>query len=636
MSGSAESSGTAQSPTSWLPRSNFVDRSALEIQPSEQFGVTEGIVETARERTEEFIEEYPDRARLPMTRDPDEKLLSSYVIEEYREEHVEPEKEFETGFTVRRRNRAVPVSWAEAFFLTLIDRHQYDGGVSGRFVDRQCDEEFNVPFVDAWTTEYGEKQQAMTAGAQRQLMGGEYPEHEQSARSGEFEPGTWGKPLSVLWGQTGSSVPGDERVPPIDHARSVNTWTGHCYDRVRNLVEHKWGVPKDRWCFMRAEDAHGVEDDAEINAGYTHTHPVLWVDVEAADGLPDLPDEKLESHVEKRVHDDVLTKHVEECELAGSEAHDVDSVTATFGVEKPGAYAAGYALPGDEKPLIEQSVEYIAWATTMRAMGRRRIARSQLMTKAAKADMCKQDPERSHGVRLEYDRSGHNDELVCSECGSPVGIGETMTAHRTGSAQAVATDGGEAVEKPETVVVGARVGEPTERANVRERVEKYIQNNGDPGEVSAGVLGEMGIPPRHEEVVHEVLAGETSDGPESVEGPQRESGTSRYELQELTAWNGDSETPNGGGGARYVEMEMPVEEVIRGSRLRHVEAGCRPKIVVHVEGERIATYNRRTAARKLINAGLRIPWVADRSLSFEETESAVFDEPVESPGDRSG
>jgi hypothetical protein len=569
-----------------------------------------------------------------MTQNPDERLLSSYVIEEYREEHVEPDGEFETGFTVHRLDRAVPVSWAEAFFLTLIDRHQYDGGVSGKFVDRQCDEEFNVPFVDAWTTEYGEKQQAMTAGAQRQLMGGEYPEHEQSARSGEYEPGIWDKPLSVLWALTGSSVPGDGRVPSVDHARRVNTWTDHCYDRVRNLVEHEWGVPKDRWCFMRAEDAHGVEDDAEMNAGYTHTHPVLWVDVEAADGLPDLPDEKLESYVEKRIHEKVLTKHVEECELAEPEVHDVDSVTATFGVEKPGAYAAGYALPGDEKPLIEQSVEYIAWATTMRAMGRRRIARSQLMTEAAKADMCKQDSEQSHGERLEYDHSGHNTKLVCACCGSPVGIGETVTAHRTNEVQTVAADGGEVVEKPETVVVGARVGESSDRARVRETTEKYVARNGEPAEVSAGLLGEIGVSPEHADVVREVIEGVDSSGVEPIEGPQRESETSRYELQELRAWNGDSETPNGGGGARYVEVSMPVENVIRGSRLQYVGGDVQPKIVVHADGERFATHDVHTAARKLVNAGLRIPWVADRALSFELTDRQEFEEPVELPGDR--
>jgi hypothetical protein len=591
--------------------------------------VSEEIVGKARERTEEFIEEYPDRARLPMTRNPDETLLGSYVIEEYRGEEVEPESEFETSFTVRRLERAVPVSWAEAFFLTLIDRHQYDGGVSGRFLDRESGEEFNQPFHDAWTGDYAETQQAKTAGAQRQLMGGEYPDNPQSERAGEYEPGEWENPVSILTGLTGSSVPGGERLPPVDHGRRVFTWTEYLYDPVRNLVEHEWGVPSDRWAYMRSEDAHGVEDAAEVNAGYTHTHPVVWVDVAAAE-LPDLPEEELEEVIEKAFHEKVVMRHVEECEIASEEAHDLDSVTASFGIEKPGAYAAGYALPGEEKPLIERSVEFIAWATTMRAMGRQRIARSQVMTDAAKADMCKQDADRTHGERLEYDHSRHNTKLVCACCGSPVGIGETMTAHRTESAQTVAADGGRVVEE-ESVVVGARVGEGTARAAVREAAERYVEANGKPEEVTPGLLGELRVSSDHADVVSEVIEGVDSSGPESVKGPERGSGVSRYELQELRAWNGDRETPSGGGGARYVEVEMPVEDVIRRTRLRHVGPGCRPKIVVHLDGERFVTYNPETAARKLVNAGLRIPWVADRSLEFE-SDRPEFEESVDPPG----
>jgi hypothetical protein len=615
---------------SWLPRSNFVDRSALEIRPSEEFGVTEEVVEKARERTEEFIDEYPDRARLPMTRDPDETLLASYVVEEYREEHVEPDGEFGTGFTVTRLDRAVPVSWAEAFFLTLIDRHQYDGGVSGRFLDRESGEEFGVQFSDAWTADYAKEQQAKTAGAQRQLMGGEYPEnHEQSARSGEYEPGEWENPVSVLGAFTGSSVPAGQRLPPVDHARTVDTWTSAAYDCVRNLIEHKWGVPSDRWGYMRSEDVHGLDDGHETNAGYTHTHPAVFFDVAEAD-LPDLSESELEAVIQQKFLDDVVSKHVEECEIAEESAHGPDSVTVSFGIEKPGAYAAAYALPGEEKPLIDRPVEYIAWATTMRAMGRQRIARSKLFTEAAKADMCKQDADRTHGGRLEYDHGGHNTKLVCACCGSPVGIGETMTAHRADEAKAVAADGGEVVDE-ETTVIGARVGESSDRAGARETAERYVQRHGAPEEVTPGLLGEMGVPPAHADVVSETIKGEDSSGVEPVKGQARGSGTSRYELQELTAWNGDTETPNGGGGARYVEVEMPVEELIRRTRLQHVGPGARPKIVVHVDGERVATHNPQTAARKLVNAGLRIPWVADRSLEFVESEAPEFEEPVEPP-----
>jgi hypothetical protein len=387
--------------------------------------------------------------------------------------------------------------------------------------------------------------------------------------------------------------------------------------------------------FMRSEDAHGVEDSAEVNAGYTHTHPVVFVDIAAAEELPDLPESELEKLIQKQFHRKVVQRHVEECEIAEESAHGLDSVTVSFGIEKPGAYAASYALPGEEKPLIERSVEFIAWATTMRAMGRRRIARSKLMTEAAKADFCKQDADSTHGERLEYDRSGHGTELVCGCCGSSVGIGETMTAHRLGETQAVAADGGEVAET-ERVTVGVRVGESSERATVREKAERYIERQGRPAEVTPGLLGELDVSPDHAEVVREVIEG--ADGPavESIEGPARSSGSSRYELQELVAWNGDAETPGGGGGARYVDVEMPVEEVLRGTRLRHVGPDARPSIVVRVDGERTATHNRRTAARLLVDAGLRIPWVADRALEFERTDREEFEEPVPGPSESGG
>jgi hypothetical protein len=633
-----------QSGGSWLPKSNSVNAANPEISEVQDFGVPAETVDRARERTEEFIDEYPERARQPLTAEPGETLLSSYVVEEFSEETVDPHGEFEDAFTVERQVRGEPVTWAGAFYVTLVERHRYDEGTYGRFLDTQNDETFDQQFTDSWTTEYANEQRAKNAGAQRQLMGGEYPEdNPESERRGEFEPGEWDRPATVLLTHTGSSVPDGERLPPVDHARQVDTWTGDCYDRVRNLIEIKFGVPSDRWGYIRAEDPHGVAGEPGENAGYTHTHPVVYFDLETAN-IPGETVGDFVHHIQRGFEQDVRDKHVDECPVAAESAHGHGAVEVRIDdLDEPGGYASAYALPGDEEPLIDRSVEYIAWATTLRAMGRQRIARSKLFTDAAKADYCKQHDQVTHGDRLRYDRGGHSTELVCAECGSPVGVGETMTEHRlsadaSGESDPVATDGGVHTDESEsdesgceTAVVGARIGEEPARAELRARVEEHVERH-DIDEVTPALLGELMVPPEHEDIVRDAVAGEPPPGVRPVEGERRETATesSQYQLLEIRADTGDTkEDIPAGGGARYVETVLPETRLLQETRLRHVGNKGRPKIRVHVgDGGAWATYNPETAARALVNAGARRPWQADRLLSFEQHDSEVFDEPV--------
>jgi len=637
-----------QSGGSWLPLSNFVNAATPDISEVQDFGVPEKIVDRARERTEEFIEEYPERARQPLTAEPGETLLSSYVVEEFSEKTVDPHGEFEDTFTVERQVRGEPVTWAGAFYITLVERHRYDEGVRGRFLDTQSGETFDQPFTDSWTTEYASEQRAKNAGAQRQLMGGEYPEDNlESERCGEFEPGEWDRPATVLLTHTGSSVPDGERLAPVDHARQVDTWTGDCYDRVRNLIELKWGVPSDRWGYIRAEDPHGVVGEPGENAGYTHTHPVVYFDLETAD-IPGETVGDFVHHIQRGFEQEVRDKHVEECPVAKESAHGHGAVEVRIDdLDEPGGYASAYALPGDDSPLVEKSVEYIAWATTLRAMGRQRIARSKLFTDAAKADYCKQHEQVTHGERLEYHRGGHSTELVCAECGSSVGVGETMTEHRLsagspGEGDPVATDGGvpagdgESDESScETAVVGARVGESPARAELRDRAEQYVEDH-NIDEVTPALLGELGVSPEHADVVRDAVAGVPPPGVRPIRGEPRETDTesSQYELLEICADTGDTkEDIPAGGGARYAETMLPETRLLRETRLRHVGEAGRPLIRVHVDGERWSTYNPEVAARALVRAGCRTPWVADRVLTFEQHDSDVFDEPVPRPSD---
>ena len=633
---------------SWPPESNCVASEAAENAASEYFGVDPSTVERVEGRVEEFVEEYPELAQLRLSRTPGESLKASYVEEEYREEHVEPENEWEGGHSVVRLDRAEAVTWKEGIRRTLLERHRYDAGVSGRFEDTVGGGEFNIRFSDSWTSEYAAEQRAVNAGALRQLAGGEYPEeHSESQREGECESGEWGEVCTVLLTTTGSAKPGVERLSPVDHARRIDTWESLRH-RIRNLLEKTYGVPSDRWGMVRSKDVHGMDGDGGVNACYNHLHPVVYFDIEAAD----VPGPKPTDQEEER-HGDfierVMAKHVEECEIAEWSAHGEESVEVRVGdLEKPSAYASAYALPSSEEPLIERPIEYVTWATVLRAEGGQRISRSTLFTDAAKADFCKQNPDAVHGERLEYDRSGHSTELVCECCGSPVGIGETMTVHRAGGGgESVATDGGvEVAESCEVGEVGVRVGEGTERAASRERARQYVEVVGEPESVTAGVLGEMGVSPEHRDVVEEVLMGrDSSSVVESVEGVVRESSSSRYELKELRAWNGEEREASAGGGSEKVDLMLPGERLRRETRLQHVDVvgydrdGGRvhggPVITVRTSERVFSTHNVDTVVSWLVSNGYRRPWHAEMALSFEcrgEGElPPEFEEPEATP-----
>lgn len=653
---------------SWLPPSNSVNVSTAENSGSEEigesdvFGVTEQEVERAAERTREFVEKYPARAQLPLTRSPGRSVLESYVREKYREEYVDPAGEFKDGFTVERLDRVEPVTWADAVFLTLVGRQKYDSGVSGRFRDRADGSEFSVELEDAWTAGYAEEQRAKNAGAQRQLMGGEYPE-DSPTRSGEVEPGVWREPVTALLTITGSARPGVELLPPADHADLVDTWTGSLYDRVRNLVEHKWGVPSDRWGYVRSDDPHGIEEPG-TNAGYTHAHPVVFFDRAAADGLP-AGDGEFVEEVTAEIHGDVIEKHVEECAVAEPEAHRPErSVEVKLELDSPGAYASAYALPEGDTPLLERSVEYLAWAAVERATGRQRIARSQLFTRAAAVDRCKQSEEHEHGGRLTYDGGA----VVCANCGEALPgelEAETVVGNRLNeqATEPVVTDGGveEAesdAERPAGEVIGARVGGPSVE---REAVQRYVERHGEPDEVTAAVMGEMGVDPRCRETVERVVAGEPPpveevraggggpwsrcEPPESDGEPDGEPGGSRYELTavESRATGETVDVDGGGGGATMVEVKLPVEKLLQETRLRHfevvdVEGGKRvwapPGDVGTVRmwiGDGWVLNEPEKVARWLVEEVGSVPWVAEKVLEFSTYDGEELPEELREP-----
>lgn len=642
-----------------LPQYNSVKSATAENPASEENqSYEEEVEERALECVENFMEEYPHLVGLPLSEKPGRPLRKELVEEEYREEYVEPETEWGQGFSVERLDRAEPVTWGEALFRFLVNRQPYDDGVAGRFRDTETDETFTKEFQDCWTTDYGEEQAARNSGAERQLMGGAYPENEKSGRSGEVEEGEWsGETATIMLTRTGSSIPEGERLAPIDHAdQVVRTWSqGGVYDTVRNICEYELDLDSEQWGYVRGDDVHGMgpfeRENPGENACYPHSHDAIYIDLGATDVMDEFEyDWEIRAVLEDKFYK-AIEKHVEACEIAEPEAHTKeDAIEVRLDLEHPAGYATEY-LRLDENEMMEMPVEFQAFAAVEWATNRQRIARSQVFTEAAKADFCKQDSEVEHGERLKYDRGGHGDpEVVCAHCGSGVGIdSETIVEHRVADGfewlspwsrkecREAAVDGGVGVEEPGEcdVVVRARIGEGTGSARIRQRVEEYVTTHGR-SECPAVVMGELGIAPQYRSVVEEVLAGEDSSTEvETVTGPP-EPPDAGYELEAVVMPDGGEEevTSPGGGGVDMVELMLPETRLLLETRLQYVGERGRPKIIVENNGERLATHNPETAAAWLVDNGCRRPWHAEVAMTFTNHGKGVareFEEPEVRP-----
>jgi len=628
--------------SSRLPRCNSVKPSTPEnpaFHESESYD--DRVAEQAAERVAEFREEYPHLANRPISETPGQTLRAELVEHDRVEEHVEPEREWESGFTIDRTHRAEPVTWAETLYRFLTARQAYDDGLGGVFESRVDGERFTVDFDDCWTSSYGDEQAAKNAAFQRQLMGGTYPDNPESARAGEHVEGEWGDVATIMLTRTGSAAPDGEHLPPVDHDDAVlRTWSnGGVYDVVRNACEYHLGLESEQWVQVRGDDVHGLgaADDPDkvpgVNACYSHSHDAIYIDLEAT-GLREKfgTDEEIITVLENTFYP-AIEKHVEECDYAKPEGHTREkAIEVRLDLDEPAGYATKYLRLQEDKPMMEMPVEMQAFASIKWAANRQRISRSKIANDAAKADLCLQDKDRAHGHRLKYNKHG---DVVCAHCGSGVGIdAETITEHRLSQSAAqrpsVAADGG--VEN--AVVVGARYGESPAAARVRSRVEEYVEAHGEPESI-AELMGALGVQPQHKRVVQEVLAGEnTAEEVEPIYGEPPEL-PPEYELVEIVNPDGTTEPAGSGGGVNLAELVLPEQRLLRETRLQYVGEAGYPHMRCEKTG--FSTYDPETMAGYLVEkCGVREPWHAEVVLEFSPRRddrdlAEEFEEPAERP-----
>jgi hypothetical protein len=393
---------------------------------------------------------------------------------------------------------------------------------------------------------------------------------------------TFEDPRVVLLTRSASSVPGGERIGPVEHAEDLTSGWDRTYHALRNLFRRHGCELGEGWVYDRRAEPHKNErgDAVGMNACYGHEHVPILVD--AAEFAGELTEETFRPVVET---------HVEATEYAGAKAHGLDREDWDESEEPVGAvevfepsekadvvgYVADYCgiEPVD---LLERDVEYVAWASAMSAANKRTVTRSTASRGAAVADRCKQRAESAeseqdleHGEKVTVS-TRRGQEYECLACGSAHGIEqdhETLTAARLADdgGGEVAADGGreERAGGPRTAEglasawpsasAAAAVGEAPGESEGRERVREAAESA--PEATVGRIAGEVMMEP--EEVAR--YLGEIEEGVAPEEA---------VAMARLPPWRvvsveiGEEEYPaSRGGGVEMVSVDFGAESVMR-------------------------------------------------------------------------
>ena len=511
---------------------------------------------TPDEKIAEFYREYPDRARLPLTDRHNTKLREKFTNAIYEEYVTDAPREWDTSESGVEIVEREPLTWGEAVERMVRsheeNRHTTINLEKGYPEDPEFSS-FSLEVDTRWFSSYQQKYYAQLKAWLRELTGGDRP-------SGGSTEGIFENPRIALITRSGSSTPGGQRLAPVDHANELsNSWSS-VYDALRNRMR---SLGYD-WQYDRRLEPHTSKRGGGTNAVYGHEHIVLVVDgpITASDLRP------------------IVEKHVEECEIAGPSAHDLDvtnwrlneedigtvEVKDPDEVENLAAYVASYAgiKPVD---LLERSPEYIGWAAMMNAANLRTKSRSDAARQAAVADRCKQefeselsDQDVDHGEEIRYSASG---DVVCTACGSTHEIpqDESLVSQRLDGSPTLAADGGhdrvaEFKQSWSSARRGVRLGESQLKADLRDRLRTYLSNH--PNASNVDLIAKPGIK-YDPELVREIANQIRADyDPSEVVGFSR---SPDWRVVSVTVR--DEEFPaSSGNGVNMVSVDRPKQNLL--------------------------------------------------------------------------
>lgn len=411
--------------------------------PDSENGVRPEGLPTVGERVDQLCEEYPDRMKSQISTEHGRRLR-----EEALAEPVEQTREVEIGEhevkTVRETvgRGALPLRFVVEEFLEWYEdyRDKYLRMAKGDGF-REEKETFLVDLENSFQPGYQARTYARLQALRRQTAGGEYPDG--SETEGEFE-----EPTTVLFGLTASGVR-DDGFPKAaaDHDREIrDAWSGSSSSVKRTLryvLEDKLGLDSREYAWWFQSEPHPGDG---ANAGYSHAHPVVVLDGDAAD----VPTGQIEAETFRPV----VAKHVAECDGAEWDAHRLGEAVE---VKEPGevedfaGYVSEYLAVSPDDDLLERSDEYLLWAATQWATTTQKYSKSKTATEALNVDKCHQraaDPEAEQVAEHGEELRRRDGEVVCRHCRESFGVEEpeSLARHRLGDAEpsgVVATDGGE-------------------------------------------------------------------------------------------------------------------------------------------------------------------------------------------------
>jgi len=390
----AHQPGDSRPALSRLPSTKSVLPDFGDLSESEQTEFLRDVLLTADSTTDhdvltkvaEFVEEYPERARLPISTTGE--LRARYV--EFVEAVWEAE-DYEDGqwksSEVSEFQPKRAMCWADAVSLTL-QRYRSAEQTELHF-GHDDGSTFSVEASNRWKPAYQEKQLAKMHGWLRQAAGGDY-DHVENVPDGITVQGRYDNPKLVLFTRGASSKP-DVRFTPGEHEGDVAASWSTVYDAIRNVAR---SLDVEAWSYDGRSEPHPGRGYG-INACYGHEHVVLVVD-------SDRPTHEIRAEFRR-----VAEAHVRATPTAGDKAHDLDRPLSEWSdpaaeidtcqvfdlddddcpIENVAGYVGAYASLDADDGLFERPIEYVAWAATKDALNTRTMRRSESAVEMADDDL---------------------------------------------------------------------------------------------------------------------------------------------------------------------------------------------------------------------------------------------------------